>query len=152
MYIPGMADIRFMHDGGNYVQGVYRTLEDAVRAAQRSVEASKGVVFWSPALRPSDGEQARAVVALRVPGEGVSYFEDTHEVLAWWRNLPAGVRGALAAEPGKVLTANELVTATNTRPYGGRAISVAWVGTGDTEEGNYRLVPELQRFVAAMAS
>lgn len=152
MYIPGMADIRFMHDGGHQEQGVYKTLDGAVEAAQRAVEATKGVVFWSPTLRSSDGQQTRAVVALRLPGEGVYPFDDSHEVLAWWQNLPAGVREGLAAEPGKVLTADELVTVTNTRPHGGRAISVAWIDTGDPEEGRYRLVPELQRFASAMAS
>lgn len=152
MYIPGMADIRFMHHGGAQEHGVYGTLDSAVEAAQRAVEATRGVVFWSPALRPSDGQQTRAVVALRVPGEGVCPFEDTHEVLAWWQNLPTGVRDALAAKPGKVLKADEVVTVTNTRPHGGRAISVAWVGMGVQEEGRYRLVPELQRFVSAMTS
>jgi hypothetical protein len=151
MWIPGMADIRFMHDGGAHEQGVYKTLDNAVEAARLAVEATKGVVFWSPA-RSSDGQQTRAVVALRVPGEGVYAFEDTHEVLGWWQNLPASVRHALTAEPGKVLTADELVTVTSTRPHGGRAISVAWVGVGGPERGSYRLVPELQHFVRAMRS
>lgn len=152
MYIPGMGDIRFMHDGGDQEQGVYRTLDDAVQAAQRSVEASKGVVFWSPASRSSDGQQARAVVALRVPGEGVYRFEDTHEVLAWWQNLPSDIRAALEADPAKVLTSDELIAVTNTRPYGARVVSIAWVDTGDLEEGRYRLFTELQHFIAAMTT
>ena len=150
MYIPGMGDIRFMHDGGDQEQGVYRTLDDAVQAAQRSVEASKGVVFWSPASRSSDGRQTRAVVALRVPGEGVYRFEDSHEVLTWWQNLPSGIRAALEADPAKALTSDELVAVTNTRPYGARAASVVWVDTEDSEEGRYRLFTDLQHFIAAM--
>lgn len=152
MYIPDMADIRFMHDRGRQEQGVYKSLEHAVEAAQKAVEASKGVVFWSPALRTSDGQQTRVVVALRVPGEGIYRFEDTHEVLSWWQNLPAGVREALEAEPGKVLSSEELVAVTNTRPHGARAASVAWVGTGDTEDGRYRLFTDLQHFISAMRS
>lgn len=151
MYIPSMVDIRFMHESGAQEQGVYKSLEDAVEAARRAVEATKGVVFWSPA-RSSDGRQTRAVVALRVPGEGLYPFEDTHEVLAWWQNLPSGVREALEAKPGKVLTPDEVVTVANTRPHGGRAISVAWIEPGDQEEGRYRLVQQLQRFVRAMTS
>ena len=152
MYIPGMADIRFMHDGGAQEQGVYKTLDDAVEAAQWAVEATRGVVFWSPALRSSGGQQARAVVGLGVPGEGVYPFEDTHDVLAWWQNLPSGVREALETEPGKVLTPNEVETVPNTRPHGLRAISAAWVGTEDEDQGTYRLVQQLQRFVRAMTS
>lgn len=144
------GDFRFMHGGGHEEQGVYRTLQDAVVAAQRAVDGSKGVVFWSPASRTADGQATRAVVALRVPGEGIYDFEDTHEVLAWWSALPAAVREALEVEPGKVLTADELVAVTNTRPHGARAASVSWVGVGDSEEGKYRLFTELQRFVAAI--
>ncbi|MGO1977701.1 hypothetical protein [Brachybacterium tyrofermentans] len=146
-----MTDIRFMHHGGAQEHGVYRTLDSAVEAAQRAVEATRGVVFWSPAMRPSDGQQTRSVVALRVPSEGIYTFKDTHEVLTWWRNLPSGVREALEAAPAKVLAADELVAVTNTRPYGPRAASVAWVDTGDAEEGRYRLLTDLQHFAAAMA-
>lgn len=152
MYILGMADIRYMHDGGDQEQGVYKSLDEAVGAAQRAVESSKGVVFWSPAMRPSDGQQTRAVVALRVPSEGIYTFKDTHEVLTWWQNLSSGVREALEAAPAKVLAADELVAVTNTRPYGPRAASVAWVDTGDAEEGRYRLLADLQHFAAAMAT
>ena len=144
------GDIRFMHGGGREEQGVYRTLQDAVVAAQCAVDGSKGVVFWSPASRTADGQAERAVVALRVPGEGVYGFEDANEVLAWWGALPAAVREALEVEPGKVLTADELVAVTNTRPHGARAASVSWVGAGDSEEGTYRLFTDLQRFVAAI--
>lgn len=146
-----MADIRFMHDGGAQEQGVYKTLDEAVEAAQRAVRATEGVVFWSPAIRSSDGQQTRAVVALRVPDEGIYPFEDTHEVLGWWQNLPSRVRVALEVEPGKVLTADEVVAVTNTRPHGLRAISIRWTGTEDQDAGMYRLVQELQRFVHAMA-
>lgn len=147
-----MADIRFMNNGGNEEQGIYRSLEYAVKIAEHAVPADRGVVFWSPAHRAEDHTDQRRVIAVRVPGEGVYEIEDRHWIYEWWQNLPADVRDSLAADPGKVLTGDEIVAVTNTRPHAMRAASVAFVDAEDSDEGRYRLFQDEQHFIRAMTS